>query len=80
MHNWEYKIREFTGSGDEFREFLRHESTQEWQLGALFPLPWSGDADELGELIAAPVNQVFLMFQRRIPRIMSATSSSLPLF
>ena len=74
MHNWEYKIREFTGSGDEFREFLRHESTQEWQLGAL------GDADELVELIAAPVNQVFLMFQRRIPRIMSATSSSLPLF
>ena len=80
MHNWEYKIREFTGSGAEFHEFLRHESTQEWQLGALFPLPWSGDANELVELGAAPVTQVFLMFQRRIPRVRSVTSSSLLLF
>ena len=73
-------MREFTGSGDELREFLRHESSQEWQLGALFPLQWNGDANELVELIAAPVNQVFLMFQRRIPRVRSVTSSSLLLF
>lgn len=80
MHNWEYKMREFTGSGDEFREFLSHESSQEWQLGALFPLQWSGDANELVEMITAPVNQVFLMFKRRIPTVRAATASSLLLF
>ena len=80
MHHWEYKIREFTGSGDEFRELLRRESSQEWQLGALFPLQWSGEATELIELVTAPVHQVFLMFKRRIPTVRSATSSSLLLF
>lgn len=77
MHNWEYKMRAFTGTGDEFREFLANESSQEWQLGAFFPAHWSGDANELAELLVAPMNQVFLMFKRRLPRVRSATPSSL---
>lgn len=77
MDNWEYKMQEFTGTGDEFREFLSHEREQAWQLGALFPLHWRGDANELVELFTAPVSQVFLMLQRRVPRVRSATPSSL---
>lgn len=80
MPTWEYKMQEFTGTGDEFQELLLLESSQEWQLGAFFPAPWSGDANELAELLVAPGSQVFLMFKRRIPRIRSAASSSLPLF
>lgn len=76
MYNWEYKMRAFTGTGEEFREFLANESSQEWQLGAFFPDQWSGDANELAELLAAPVNQVFLMFKRRLPSVRSAASSS----
>lgn len=80
MPTWEYKMREFTGTGDEFCELLSRERSQEWQLGAFFPAPWSGDANELAELLVAPVNQVFLMFKRRIPSIRSAAPSSLLLF
>ena len=75
MPTWEYKMQEFTGTGDEFQELLLLENSQEWQLGAFFPTPWSGDANEL---LVTPMNQVFLMFKRQISRIRSAVPSSLP--
>lgn len=76
MLTWEYKMREFTGTGDEFHELLSHECSEEWQLGAFFPAHWNGDANELAEFLTAPVHQVFLMFKRRIPTVRSATASS----
>jgi hypothetical protein len=77
MNQWEYKIREFIGSGDAFCEFLYQESSDEWQLDALFPLHWTGDANELAEAVTGHANRVCLMFKRQLPFMQSATSSLL---
>lgn len=75
MPTWEYKLQEFTGSVDALREFLCRESAEDWQLGALFPSAWTGETDDLAEMLAAPVQHLYLMFKRQLPLMRSPTSS-----